>query len=134
MFPKFDLNEYTMHHIGNSYFWHIPFINPVPLPGFLSLHLLMLLIGTTFLLFLFLVVYRKQDRVPTGITNALEFFVLYIRDEIAIPNMGEKDGLLFTPMLCSLFFFILILNLMGLIPLFTAATSNINLTGALAFL
>jgi F-type H+-transporting ATPase subunit a len=64
----------------------------------------------------------------------LEFFVLYIRDEIAIPNMGEEEGLKFTPMFCSLFFFILILNLMGLFPLFTAATGNINLTGALAYL
>jgi len=132
---KFDLNAYIMHHVGNSHEWHIlPFFGPVTLPGFLTVHLLMLMIGTTILMFLFLVVYRKQDRVPTGITNFLEFFVVYIRDEIAIPNMGEKDGVSFTPMLCSLFFFILICNLTGLFPIFTAATGNINVTGALAYL
>jgi F-type H+-transporting ATPase subunit a len=135
MFPNFDLNGFINHHIGNSHEWHIfPSLSPVPLPGFLTFHALMLLIGTAILFILFLVLYRKEDRVPTGITNALEFFVVYIRDEIAIPNMGEKDGLSFTPMLCSLFFFILILNLMGLVPIFGAATSNLNLTGALGFL
>ena len=124
-----------MHHVGNSHEWYIlPFMAPVVLPGFLTLHALMMFIGTAILLFLFLVVYRKKDRVPTGITNFLEFCVAYIRDEIAIPNMGEKDGISFTPMFCSLFFFILICNLMGLFPIFTAATGNINLTGALAYL
>ena len=123
-----------MRHIGNSHEWHLPFMAPVQLPGLLTFHLLMMFIGTAFLLIVFLVLYRKEERVPTGLTNALEFFVVYIRDEIAIPNLGEKDGPLLTPMLCSLFFFILILNLMWLIPLFGAATANINLTGALAFL
>jgi len=134
MAPKFDLNEYIMHHIGNSHVWHVPLLKPIPLPGFLTVHLLMLLIGTTLLLTLFLVIYRKQDRVPTGITNFLEMIVVYVRDQIAIPNLGEEDGIKFTPMFCSLGFFILICNLMGLIPIFTSATGNINLTSALAYL
>src|SRR5580698_7665283 len=102
MASKFDLNAFIMHHIGDSHEWHIPLLKPITLPGFLTVHMLMLLIGATLLLTLFLVIYRKQDRVPTGITNALEFLVVYIRDEIAIPNMGEEDGIKFTPMFCSL--------------------------------
>jgi len=134
MFPNFDLNAYITKHIYNSHEWHIPFWGPIPLPGILTLHALMMLIGTSIVLILFLVLYRKEDRVPTGITNCLEMLVVYIRDEIAIPNMGEKDGLSFTPMLCTFFFFILILNLLGLIPLFAPATSNVNVTGPLAYL
>jgi len=134
MASPFDLNAFIMHHIGDSHEWHIPLFKPIPLPGFLTVHMLMLMIGATLLLTLFLVVYRKEDRVPTGITNLLEFFVLYIRDEIVIPNMGEEEGNKFTPMFCSLFFFILILNLMGLIPVFSSASGNINLTAALAYL
>jgi F-type H+-transporting ATPase subunit a len=59
---------------------------------------------------------------------------VFIRDDVAIPNLGEKDGLQFTPMLCTIFFFILTLNLLGIIPLFETATSNINVTFSLAFL
>ena len=134
MAPKFDLNDFIMHHIGDSYEWHIPLLSPIHLPHFLTVHMLMLLIGSAFLLFVMLVLYRKQDRVPTGLTNFIEFFVVYIRDEIVIPNMGKEEGEKFTPMFCSLFFFILLLNLMGLIPVFSTATGNINLTAGLAFL
>jgi F-type H+-transporting ATPase subunit a len=134
MSGKFDLNDFIMHHIGDSYEWHIPLLSPIHLPSFLTVHMLMLMIGTVFLLVLMLVVYRKQDRVPTGITNFIEFFVQYIRDEIVIPNMGHEEGEKFTPMFCSFFFFILVLNLMGLIPVFSTATGNINLTAGLAFL
>ncbi len=134
MDPKFDLNSYLMSHVLNSQEWHLPFLPPIPLPGFLSLHALMIFIGTAIILILFLIVYKKNDRVPTGVTNFLEVFVLFIRDEVAIPSLGKKDGILFTPMLCTIFFFILILNVLGLIPIFATATANVNVTGALAFL
>jgi F-type H+-transporting ATPase subunit a len=137
MDPHFDLNGYIMHHVINSHEWILPFgsfVPPILLPGILTRHALMMLLGTAVVFLLFLVFYKKNERVPTGLTNCLEAFVLFIRDDIAIPNMGEKDGLQFTPMLCTLFFFILVLNLMGIIPIFAPATSNINVTFALAFL
>lgn len=134
MKETFDLNAYLMEHVLNSHEWHLPFFSPIPLPGFLSLHALMLFIGSAIFLMLFLVLYRKNDRVPTGITNCLEVFVVFIRDEVAIASLGKKDGILFTPMLCTIFFFVLILNLLGLIPIFATATANVNVTGALAFL
>ena len=64
--------------------------------------------------------------------NLLEVLVLFVRDNIAIANLGEKDGRKMAPLLCTFFFFILTLNLMGLIPLFATATANINVTAALA--
>ena len=76
--------------------------------------------------------YRKKDIVPHGLTNLLEIFVLFIRDQISIPSLGEKDGRRMAPLFCSFFFFILGLNLLGLIPIFRAATGNVNVTGALA--
>ena len=69
---------------------------------------------------------------PHGLTNLLEIFVLFIRDQISIPSLGEKDGRRMAPLFCSFFFFILGLNLLGLIPIFRAATGNVNVTGALA--
>ena len=123
-----------MHHALNSHQWLLPFVQPIALPGILTTHSLMLFIGVVTLLVLFLVLYNRNERVPTGITNALEAIVVFIRDEIAIPNLGEKDGLAFTPLFCSLFFFILILNLLGLIPVFSTATADISVTFSLAFL
>jgi len=123
-----------MHHVLNSHEWLLPFAAPVTLPGVLTSHALMIFIACSLILMLFLVFYRKNDRVPTGLTNCLEAVVMFIRDDVAIPNLGEKDGYQFTPMLCTIFFFILTLNLMGLIPIFSTATANINVTFALAFL
>ncbi len=123
-----------MHHVLNSKEWLLPFAAPLPLPGFLTSHALMILIACAIIMILFLVLYRRKDRVPTGVTNALEAMVVFVRDEVAIPNLGQKDGVQFTPILCTIFFFILTLNLMGLIPIFSTATSNINVTFALAFL
>ncbi len=133
MSTSFNLEEYINHHIHDSRQWQLPFLPTIQLPPFLSLHGVMLLIGTIILLVIFCVFYDKKQRVPHGFTNLLEFFVVFIRDEIAIKNLGEEEGRRMTPFLCNIFFFILILNLMGLIPLFTAATANPNVTFALAF-
>ncbi len=134
MNSTFNLDHYIMHHVLNSHEWLLPFVAPIQLPGILTSHALMVLFACTIILLLFLVFYRKNDRVPTGLTNCLEAIVVFIRDDIAIPNLGEKDGLQLTPMLCTIFFFILILNLMGIIPIFATATANINVTFSLAFL
>lgn len=134
MNSNFNLDEYIMHHVLNSHEWLLPFAAPITLPGFLTTHALMIFISTCLILSLFLVFYKREQRVPTGLTNCLEALVMFVRDEVAIPNLGEKDGLQFTPMLCTIFFFILTLNLLGLIPIFSTATSNINVTFALGFL
>jgi len=76
----------------------------------------------------------KKKRVPTGITNFLELFILFIRDEIAVNALGKEDGRKMTPLFCTFFFFILVLNLMGLIPVFVTATANVNVTAGLALI
>jgi F-type H+-transporting ATPase subunit a len=128
----FQIDQYIMHHVLNSKEWHIPGLPTIHLPGFLSLHGVMVLICAGLLIIVFCFLYDKKARVPSGITNALEAVVQFIRDEIAIRNLGEEDGIKFTPLLCTFFFFILGLNLIGMIPVFSTATANINVTGALA--
>lgn len=131
---SFSLDEYINHHILNSYEWSLPFIGPIHLPEFLSLHGLMLIIASIFIFLLFGVYYNKKSRVPSGLTNLLEIFIIFIRDEIAINTLGKEDGRKMTPLFCTFFFFILTLNLMGLIPLFATATSNVNVTAGLALI
>jgi len=131
---EFDLADYIMHHMVNSKEWHLPFFPPIQLPGFLTLHGLMVILCAVFLIVLFCLVYRKHERVPTGITNCLEVFVLFVRDEISIACLGAEGGRKMAPFFCTVFFFILGMNLMGLIPIFATATANINVTAALALI
>lgn len=91
-------------------------------------------------LWLFLALARSYKKTgishPKGIQGFLEPIVLFVRDDIAIPNIGEKKAHKFMPYLLSVFIFILINNLMGLIPFpppFGAnVTGNIAITMTLA--
>jgi len=131
---SFNLEQYILHHVTNSQEWHIPFFPTVHLIQPLSLHGLMLIICSIFLIIIFCLLYDKKRKVPTGLTNLLELLIVFIRDEIAIRGLGKEDGRKLTPLFCTFFFFILGLNLMGLVPIFSTATSNVNVTGGLALI
>ncbi len=73
-----------------------------------------------------------RDSAPKGrLQNLLEMMVLFVRDEIARPNLGDKTDK-FLPYLLTAFFFILTSNLLGLVPFSATATSNIMVTAVLA--
>lgn len=74
----------------------------------------------------------KKGAIPTGFARVLEPLVLYVRDEIARPNIGEKHYRKFMGFLLTVFFFIWILNLLGLTPLGFNVTGNIAITVCLA--
>jgi len=76
----------------------------------------------------------KKGPLPSGFGRFLEPIILYIRDDIAIPNIGEKNYKRYMPYLLTVFFFIWILNLFGLTPLGTNVTGNIAVTMALALI
>ena len=129
------VQNYILHHVtDNKEEWHLPFGIHIPLSETFSLHALMLVLGAVFCVVTFSVMYDKSKTVPSGLTNMLEAFIVYIRDEISIPSLGFEDGRRMTPFFCTLFFFILGLNLMGLIPLFSTATANINVAAGLAII
>lgn len=79
--------------------------------------------------------YKKgigRDTAPRGgFQNMFEALVVFVRDELARPNLGDKTDK-FLPYLLTVFSFILVANLVGLVPGGAAATSNIAITGALA--
>jgi F-type H+-transporting ATPase subunit a len=64
--------------------------------------------------------------------NAFESLLTFVRDEIAKPNIGEKDADRYVPFLWTLFLFLLFCNLLGMIPFMGSPTANIWVTGALA--
>ncbi len=78
---------------------------------------------------------RNKGKAPTGIQNLIEPLVIFIRDEVAKPTIGDKKYEKYMPFLLTVFFFILINNFMGLIPIppFGAnVTGNIGITLVLA--
>lgn len=80
---------------------------------------------------------RRDGMAPKGLQSILEPVILFIRDEVVIPSIGEKKYEKFLPYLLTLFFFILINNMMGLIPVFPGGanlTGNITVTGILAII
>ena len=68
---------------------------------------------------------------PKGFAAGIDAMVLYIRDEVALKNLGHH-GERYVPFILTLFFFILFANLLGLIPYGSTATGNISVTGMLA--
>ena len=94
-------------------------------------HVVIMWVASILLIVLMLRAFRKPRTVPSGLANFFEAIVLFLRDEVILPIMGE-DGKKYLPFLLTLFFFILFCNLLGLVPYSATATGNINVTAGLA--
>ena len=77
---------------------------------------------------------KRTDRPKGALTNALEAMIVFIRDDVARPAIGGHDADHFMPYLLTIFFFVLSLNLFGMLPWAGSATGALATTGALAFL
>jgi F-type H+-transporting ATPase subunit a len=75
---------------------------------------------------------RKPHAAPSGFWALLELLICFVRDEIALPNIGQKNYRRFMPYLLSIFFFIWLNNLLGLLPGAANVTGNISITLVLA--
>ena len=74
---------------------------------------------------------HRLGKAPQGFGGAIEAMVLFIRNDVAIANIGH-NGPAFAPLILTLFFFILYCNLLGLLPWGATATGNLAVTGGLA--
>ncbi|MBI4546986.1 MAG: F0F1 ATP synthase subunit A [Ignavibacteriae bacterium] len=137
-----------LHHVYDSHELELPFVGHIELPRFEPIHLgnltldlsitkhvVFLWLSAVIVLLVTTVAARmnRKQTVPTGLGNLVEVFILYIRDEVVIPNMGP-DGVRYLPYLLTTFFFILIMNLAGLVPYGSTATGNVSVTGGLALI
>jgi len=109
----------------------------VPLPKVLGIdlsitkHVLMVWISAVVVLLLFSLARRGAGLVPRGLANFFEAIVAFLRDDVITPYLGD-DANRYTPYILTVFFFILTMNLLGLVPMGATATSNISVTAALA--
>ncbi|PCH96077.1 MAG: ATP synthase F0 subunit A [Bacteroidetes bacterium] len=100
-----------------------------------------LMISITIMLFVFISVARtyarNPDKAPTGLQSFIEPIIVFVRDDIAKASIGEKNYRRYMPFLLTVFFFIWINNLLGLVPIFPGGvnlTGNISITFTLAFM
>ena len=95
---------------------------------------IMMFLAAILIILFFVVGYKKDRKVQTGFGNLLEVFVVFIRDDVVYPNMGKKQGRRFLPLILTFFFFIVLLNLMGLVPGSSTATASFSVTVGLALI
>jgi F-type H+-transporting ATPase subunit a len=137
------------HHIANSHevetpfgVWHLPRWEPIHLGGLTidmspTKHLVFMLIAAVLVALVFTLSARSiqaaqaRGRPSKGFAGAMEATALYIRQEVILPNVGHH-GEGYAPYLLTLFFFILAMNILGLLPWGATATGNIAVTAALA--
>lgn len=140
--PQVDI----IGHILDQKTLELPFVDPhhllageVALPSIeifgldmsITRHVVMMWVASFLLVVLMVKAFRKPDGVPSGFANFFEAIVIFLRDEVVLPIMGE-DGKKYLPFLLTIFFFVLFCNLLGLIPYCATATGNISVTAGLA--
>src|SRR5690554_469842 len=112
---------------------HHPTNASLPLDFSITRNVFMMWVSVIVLLLIFISsarVYKKSsDRIPTGIAGFIEPLVIFVRDDIARPMIGDDKYKKFMPYLLTVFFFIWINNIFGLIPFLNGA----NVSGNIAF-
>lgn len=111
--------------------------NVRPLDLSITKSVLSIMIAAVLMFFLFTGLaksYAKNNGIASGAGRIFEPVVLFIRDEIAIPNIGEKHYKKYMSYLLTIFFFILFLNIFGLMPFGINVTGNLTITFSLAIL
>lgn len=149
-----DIGGMMLHHLTDSRVLELPFGVEVQLPQWAPLrlgpltldlsptkHVVFMFLAAILVAAILIVAARSAERSrregahrgPRGIANVVEAMVLFLRDEVALANIGQ-GGERYVPFVVTLFFFILFANLLGLVPWGATATGNISVTAALALL
>jgi F-type H+-transporting ATPase subunit a len=148
----FDISEMILHHLADSNEWEAPW-GTVHLPHWvvniggraidlsITKHVLFMMIAAVLVMIIVLLAAMDAKREhasgaqrgPKGAANAIEAIILFIRDEIAIKNIGH-GGEKYVPYIVSVFFFILFCNILGLLPWGASPTGNVSVTATLALI
>jgi len=138
-----DGKELEFRILGRGFTWDLDKlqIDPVQL-GPLTIdfsptkHIVFLFVAAILCLMVFIPIGRAMrdkytTRAPTGFANAIEATIIYFRDEVVRRNIGHGADA-YTGYILTLFFFVLFMNLVGLVPFGSTPTGNFMVTGALA--
>ena len=146
-----DIGGMIFAHTADARGLELPFVGHVALPQWAPVHVggmaidlsptkhVVFLLVAAFLVWLTMwLTGRALERqraqgsgAPRGVASMIEAMVLFVRNDVAIANIGHR-GAKFAPYVLTLFWLILYCNLLGLIPFGATATGNLAVTGALA--
>ena len=150
---KFDIKEMILHHLADSKEWEAPWgvvhlpqfepvhLGPITLDFSITKHVLFMAIAALMVMILLILAgldAKREHRAgakrgPKGAANVVEAFILFLRDEVALKNIGH-GGEKYVPYIVTVFFFILFCNLLGLLPWGASPTGNLSVTATLAIL
>ena len=120
-----NVGDYILHHISNSsldkdLILELPTVFGINLS--VTKHVLMIWLTSLIVALIVIIPTRiflkSKNEVPTGISNGIEAIVSFIKDSIVKPNIGSKWSDTWSPLILTYFFFILVANGIGLIPIF----------------
>jgi F-type H+-transporting ATPase subunit a len=150
---EFDIGEMIFHHTGDAHELDFAPFGTIHLPEFAPIHLGPVTVDLSptkhvvFLVLAAVIVYvslwlasrgvkkaHQEGRAPGGFSGAIEGLVFLVRDDIAINSIGHEEGPRYAPLIMAFFFFILVCNLLGLIPFGASPTGNLAVTGALGII
>ena len=144
-----DLGSMIMHHLVDAHEIELPWgvlhlptgwnvsLGPLGVVDFApTKHVVLMILAALLCVLLFVplaIAARRRDegQAPRGLGGAMEAMVLYFRDEVVRRNIGHGADA-YAPYILTLFFFILFMNLLGLVPWGGSATGNLSVTAALA--
>ncbi len=130
-----DISQTLFHHVLNGEELEIfPFLPAIHLPGTITVHQFMLLFSSLLILTLLFAGMKKKSIKPGKFLIGIESLILFVRDDVVYPVMGKEKGSRWLPFFTTLFLYLLVINILGLIPAFKTATGNINVTAALALI
>jgi F-type H+-transporting ATPase subunit a len=149
----FDIKQMILHHLADSKEWEAPWgvvhlpqfepfhLGPIPIDLSITKHVLFMMISAALVAILLILAgqdakrerARGAERGPKGAANVVEAFILFLRDEVAIRNIGH-GGEKYVPYIVTVFFFILFCNLLGLLPWGASPTGNVSVTAVLAIM
>jgi F-type H+-transporting ATPase subunit a len=136
-----------IHHVQDSHELELPFLTldlphlpPFTVAGItfdmsITKHVVFLWVAAVVLIVIAVTAARQNSRrdAPHGLGNVVDAMIMFLRDEVVVPNMG-KNGLQYMPYLLTTFSLILLMNLFGLLPYGASATGNVNVTAGLAII
>jgi F-type H+-transporting ATPase subunit a len=141
-----DIGKVIFEHTSDSYSIELPFGRTIHLPDNWIVfgvnlsptkHVVFMVLAAVLVLLTIWYAGRqiqrrhREGKAPSGFGAAIEAIVLFVRNDVAIANIGH-GGEKFAPYILTLFFFILYCNLLGLLPWGATPTGNLAVTGALA--
>jgi F-type H+-transporting ATPase subunit a len=150
---EFDIKEMILHHLADSHEWETPFgilhfpqwdpvhLGPFAIDFSITKHVFFMMIAAALVAITLIIAARDAAREhragaqtgPKGAANVVEAIILFIRDEVALKNIGH-GGEKYVPFIVCIFFFILFCNMLGLLPWGASPTGNVSVTAALAIM